>query len=219
MSTRTVAPDRTEVKPGRQPGALGVSLSYPFCNLSAAANWFAHRGTTAACPVVAPTPAPTAPAAGLVLEPTPVSDLRRAMTGLNYPVCNILDAQAYHATHGTVAGCPVVDAEDVEAIDQAADRDAMRAEADVEQASPPAEWPAWTDADRWGLGPDPVIAGDDDRAWWTQNAPGNRHGFTVRRADATPVRLSRPRRFDPTAPTDVREGDLDAVGSLVGHHG
>lgn len=25
----------------------------------------------------------------------------------------------------------------------------------------PADWPAWTDEDRWGIGPDP-----DDAAWW-----------------------------------------------------
>ena len=40
------------------------------------------------------------------------------------------------------------------------------------EASDPATWPAWTDADRWELGPDPDDERFDytaeDEAWWTE---------------------------------------------------
>ncbi|CAN5827630.1 hypothetical protein BH23PLA1_BH23PLA1_29520 [soil metagenome] len=32
------------------------------------------------------------------------------------------------------------------------------------------DWPAWTDEERWGLGPEPSPA---DRQWWAENSPAH----------------------------------------------
>jgi hypothetical protein len=45
---------------------------------------------------------------------------------LGYPACNLADAAAHHAAHSTVAGCPVVDPEDVELFDESFDLDGPR---------------------------------------------------------------------------------------------
>jgi hypothetical protein len=101
------------------------------------------------------------------------------MAGLGYPFCNVLEAARAHAALGTVEGCPVVEPGHVGQIDQAAGADERRA---FELGSDPADWPDWTDAHTWEIGPEPAPG---DRSWWAREGNQGATDYEV---------LPRPRR-------------------------
>ena len=92
----------------------------------------------------------------------PGPELRALGMKLGYPFCNLADAATHHARHGTVEGCEVVDPADVQALDVAADDDAMARYADE---CGPESWGPWVDRDVW----EPTEATEvafEDQEWW-----------------------------------------------------
>jgi len=103
------------------------------------------------------------------------------LRSLNYPPCNVTDAVAWVGSRGRADGCPVVDAEDVAAVNAVVAR--HRADAAADEATggdipcDPALWPAWTDFHHFEPSP-------EDRTAWAAESERLESERADRAADA-----------------------------------
>jgi hypothetical protein len=97
------------------------------------------------------------------VKPDVGPELRALGASLAYDVDALAAVAAHYNRHGTTEGLELVHPADVGRIDRAATADWL---ARYEAECNPAEWPEWTDSDRW----EPTEPTEEDRQWAAETA-------------------------------------------------